>query len=335
MLWKFHARLSYFESSHWKLGRIKNFSIFVFLICFITISKFHTSHMIVRGMRYFFLWRDIIFFALFPISDLRVRMVIFSCFCIEKSIIQLIDDFKSRDYHGIIFTWWEPTLSKDLPAWIKYSLSIWMSNRIISNGMLCSNYDYTKKLADAWLELIHFSVFSLHAKVHDFLTDTPGSWDRLMKSITHALNLWIRVQINTVMNHYNQWHLDKTVKFLTKHFPPIRHFVWNNLDPLMMRKTQTAWSTLPDFGAFSPSLREAMRYLESTGRTFRAEKVPLCFIEWYEWSSTETRKKKCDWNDICTGIYEYDEYYNYIKVHPKTVSAQRKKEVVEKILSVF
>lgn len=282
--------------------------------------------------------------------------------------VELIDDFKERWYHWIIFTGGEPTLSKDLPKWIKYALSVGMSNRIISNGMLCSNYDYTKRLSDAGLELIHFSVFSLHAKVHDFLTDTPGSWDRLMKSITHALNLWIRVQINTVMNHYNQWHLDKTVKFLTKHFPPIQHFVWNNLDPLMMRKTDTAMSTLPDFWAFSPSLREAMRYLESTGRTFRAEKVPLCFIEWYEWSSTETRKivkeeerivhfldnremirqtadnwehtklewcKSCDWNDICTWIYEYDEYYNYIEVHPKKVSLERKKEVVEKILSVF
>ena len=85
-----------------------------------------------------------------------------------------------------------------------------------------------------------------------------------MKSITNALNYGIRVQINTVINHYNQGHLDKTVKFLTKHFPPIQHFVWNNLDPEMMRKTDTAWSTLPDFDAFKPSLARAMQYLEST-----------------------------------------------------------------------
>ncbi len=283
----------------------------------------------------------------------------------EKGI-ELIDDFKKRGYHGVIFTGGEPTLSKDLPAWIEYALDIGMSNRIISNGMLCSSYEYTKRLADAWLELIHFSVFSCYEQIHDFLTDTPGSWKRLMKSITHALNLGIRVQINTVMNHYNQHHLDATVKFLVRHFPPIEHFVWNNLDPLMMRKTDTAWSTLPDFWEFSDSLREAMAFLTSTGRTFRAEKVPLCFIEGYEWSSTETRKivkeeerivhflderesirqrdwehtklpecKDCGWNDICTGIYEYDKYYHYIKVHPKTVSPERKKEVIEEIRSVF
>ena len=100
----------------------------------------------------------------------------------------------------------------------------------------------------------------------------------------------MRVQINSVINHYNETHLDKTAKFLVKHFPQIRHIVWNNLDPEMMRKTDTAWSTLPNFDNFSPSLKEAMRFLESTGRTFRAEKMPLCYIRGYEWCSTETRK---------------------------------------------
>jgi hypothetical protein len=72
------------------------------------------------------------------------------------------------------------------------------------------------------------------------------------------------VQINTVINHYNETHLDKTVEFLTKLFPPITHFVWNNLDPEMMRKTDTAWSTLPNFDRFKPSLNKALHFLKNT-----------------------------------------------------------------------
>lgn len=152
-----------------------------------------------------------------------------------------------------------------------------------------------------------------------------------MMSITNALNSGIRVQINTVINHYNETHLDKTVEFLTKLFPPIQHFVWNNLDPEMMRKTDTARSTLPNFDRFKPSLNKAFAHLESTGRTFRVEKMPLCYIRGFEWASTETRKlvkdeerivhfldfremihetqweheklekcKKCDLNSICS-----------------------------------
>ena len=250
--------------------------------------------------------------------------------------IELIDDFLKRKYQWIIFTGWEPTLSPDLPRWIKYANEKWIENRMISNWMTCANPDFIKRLSNSWLKLIHFSVYSCHEKIHDFLTDTPWSWKKLMISITNALNSGIRVQINTVINHYNQNHLDKTVKFLSKTFPPINHFVWNNLDPMMIRKNDIALKTLPSFKDFKESLNLAMQYLEKEWKTFRVESVPLCYMRWFEWASTETRKivkqeerivhflderkisiqkakwfkydkeeecNKCDLNDICAWIW--------------------------------
>lgn len=276
--------------------------------------------------------------------------------------IELIDDFITRGYKWVIFTGGEPTLSPDLPKWLAYTKEKWIENRMISNGMMCSNPVFMKKLADWGLELVHFSVFSCYERVHDFLSDTPGSWKKLMMSITNALNNGVRVQINTVINHYNQNHLDKTVKFLVRHFPQIRHFVWNNLDPEMMRKTDTAWSTLPDFDGFRDSLKKAMDFLSENHRTFRAEKVPLCYIRWYEWSSTETRKivkdeerivhfldfretihetqwdhgkpdacKTCDLNSICGWIYEREKYYHFVKVYPQKLSPEEKYFIIKSI----
>ena len=280
--------------------------------------------------------------------------------------IELINDFIDKKYRGIIFTWWEPTLSPDLPKWIKYANDKWIENRMISNGMMCSNYDFVKKLSESWLELIHFSVYSYNHKIHDFLTDTPWSWKKLMTSIKNALDLWIRVQINTVINHYNEKHLDSTVKFLVKSFPSIKHFVWNNLDPLMMRKTDTALSTMPDFDLFKEPLKKSAVFLESTWRTFRVERVPLCYMEWFEWASTETRKivkdeerivhfldnretirqywthwehekltdcKKCDLNSICSWIYEKKDFFNSVNVYPRKLSLENKKKLINKILS--
>jgi len=276
--------------------------------------------------------------------------------------IELLDDFKKKNYYWVIFTWGEPTLSPDLYKWIQYSKKIWLWNRMISNWMQCSDYKFTKKLADSWLELVHFSVYSLHAKVHDFLTDTPWSWKKLMMSITNALNCWVRVQINTVINHYNETHLDKTVEFLSKTFPPVTHYVWNNLDPEMMRKTDTAWSTIPNFDNFKPSLNKAMGYLDSIWSTYRVEKMPLCYIRWHEWSSTETRKmvkneeriihfldsreeiheidfehekvdecKKCDLNSICSWVYEKEKFFKDVKVYPQTLTDNEKNEIIKKI----
>lgn len=260
----------------------------------------------------------------------------------------IIDDFLEKQYAGVIFTGGEPTLSPDLPKWIAYARERGMPSRIISNGMMCASLPYIQKLKNAGLELVHFSVYSYNAKIHDFLTDTPGSWKKLMLSIKNALSLGINVQINMVINHYNQSHLDTTVQFLVKQFPEIHHFVWNNLDPLMMRKNDIALSTLPDFTAFEWPLGRAMQFLESSGRTFRVERVPLCYMRGYEYASTETRKivkeeermvyflderdvveqrgewfvhdkwaecTDCDLNPICAGIWMSKPFETLGKMH--------------------
>ena len=169
-----------------------------------------------------------------------------------------------------------------------------------------------------------------------------------------------------VINHYNENHLDLTVKFLVKQFPDIRHFVWNNLDPLMMRKTKVAFSTLPDFEVFESSLGKAMKYLDETGRTFRVERVPLCFMRGFEHTSTETRKivkeeermvyflderevvrqsgehwqhdkppecLDCDLTSICAGIYEYRDYFPETKVHPQKLTKEEKENIIHLIQS--
>jgi len=278
--------------------------------------------------------------------------------------IELIDDFIKRNYQWIIFTWWEPTLSEDLPKWIEYANKKWIDCRIISNWMRCSDINYVKFLKTAWLRLIHFSLYSYIEEIHDFLTDTPWSYKKLIKAIQNSIKEWITVQLNCVINRYNQNHLDKTVKFIVKYFPQIRHFVWNNLDPQMMRKTKIALTTLPDFEIASKSLLKALRFLESTWRTFRVERLPLCYMRGFEWASTETRKiikneerivyfldfrwafqelgwehekweecKNCDLNAICAGLYEKSTFYNYVKLKPQKLTQEEKENIIKKIKS--
>ncbi len=228
--------------------------------------------------------------------------------------------------------------------------------------MMCSNIDYIKTLKTAWLSLIHFSLYSYILEIHDFLTDTPWSYKKLLKAIQNALKLWIRVQLNCVINKYNQNHLDKTTKFIVNNFPDIKHFVWNNLDPQMMRQTEIALSTLPDFDIAWKNLVRTMTFLESTWRTFRVERLPICFMRGFERASTETRKivkheerivhfldsrntfqeleweheraiecEKCDLKSICAGIYEKKAYYNYVKVISQKLSKEEKEKIISKI----
>ncbi|HEY8380097.1 MAG TPA: hypothetical protein VIK91_26585, partial [Nannocystis sp.] len=66
--------------------------------------------------------------------------------------------------------------------------------------------------------------------------------------------------------------------------------MWNNLDPSMGRAEVNQAEFVPRLADFELSLVRAMRLLHAGGRTFRVEKVPLCYMGEFAWASTETRK---------------------------------------------
>jgi hypothetical protein len=99
----------------------------------------------------------------------------------------------------------------------------------------------------------------------------------------------ISCDLNTVINTYNADHLHETVMWIGERFPFIRHFVWNNMDPDGNRAEENP-DCIPRHYEFQVSLELAMEYLHRTGRTFRAERVPLCYMRRFAWASTETRK---------------------------------------------
>jgi hypothetical protein len=66
--------------------------------------------------------------------------------------------------------------------------------------------------------------------------------------------------------------------------------VWNNLDPSMGRAEVNQAQFTPRLADFELSLERALRHLHKGGRTFRVEKVPLCYLGGFGWASTETRK---------------------------------------------
>jgi MoaA/NifB/PqqE/SkfB family radical SAM enzyme len=166
------------------------------------------------------------------------------------------------------------------------------------------------------------------------------------------------VNINTVINKVNADHLDENVRFFVSRFPFIRHFVWNNLDPSMGR-AETNRDTAHRLADFELSLARAMRFLHKGGRTFRVERVPLCYMTEFAHCSTETRKivkgeerivhfldekgtvrqtdfvhaksdacKVCSLNDVCGGLFELGEHYDLGELYPVFVPAD---EIVRKV----
>jgi MoaA/NifB/PqqE/SkfB family radical SAM enzyme len=271
-----------------------------------------------------------------------------------------IDDFVARDYFGIILTGGEPSLSELIPDITRYAVSRGLHVRMITNGSRIAKPGVAESYVEAGLRHFHVSIHSCREELEDFLTGVKGSFALAMQALENLGGVGATVNINTVINKMNADHLDDNVRAFTARFPFIRHFVWNNLDPSMGR-AETNRDTAHRLADFELSLARAMRYLAKTGRTFRVERVPLCYMTEFAECSTETRKiikaeerivhflddkgtvrqtdfrhpkapvcQSCTLDDICGGLFERGDHYDPAELYPVFVP---KEAIVRKVMA--
>lgn len=257
-----------------------------------------------------------------------------------------IDDFVERKYFGIILTGGEPSLSPIIPEITRYAVERGLHVRMITNGSKLAHRELAEEYYEAGLRHFHVSIHSGRPDVEDFLTGVKGSHELAMRALENLGHVGATVNINTVINKFNADHLDENVRAFTGRFPFLRHFVWNNLDPSMGR-AETNRDTAHRLADFELSLARAMRYLHTTGRTFRVERVPLCYMTEFAHCSTETRKivkdeerivhfldekgtirqtdfrhpksdvcGSCSLDSICGGLFELGDHYDLAELSP-------------------
>ncbi len=273
----------------------------------------------------------------------------------------LVDDFVERGYFGVILTGGEPTLHPELPKIARYATECGLHVRMITNGWRLSDRKFAKALAEAGLQLVHISIYSIDPEVEAKLRGVEGTLDKAFAAIDNAAEFGIEVNINCVINKLNATHLDANIRYFLRRHPHIRHFVWNNLDPSMGRAEVNQDQFTPRLADFELSLYRALRLLHRSGRSFRVEKVPLCYMTDFAWASTETRKivkgeerivhfldakqtvRQTDWGhiysdacqvcslrEICGGLFDRGNAYDPGELYPVFVERDA---VVQKIIS--
>ncbi len=259
----------------------------------------------------------------------------------------LVDDFVERGYFGVILTGGEPTLHPELPRIAEYARAQGLHVRMITNGHRLAEPDFARAMAEAGLQLVHVSIYSVRPDVEARLRGVEGSLDRAFAALTNAHRHGIEVNVNCVINKLNADHLDDNIDYFVARHPYVRHFVWNNLDPSMGRAEVNQYQFTPRLADFEVSLHRAMTALARTGRSFRVEKVPLCYMADFAEASTETRKivkleerivhflddkqsirqtewdhlyapvcRVCSLRTICGGLFDQGDGYSPDELHP-------------------
>ncbi|HRY52545.1 MAG TPA: radical SAM protein [Candidatus Portnoybacteria bacterium] len=139
---------------------------------------------------------------------------------LNKTTKQILDEMagaKKRGTTYLEFIGGEMTIRPDFIDLLKEAKKLGFKTIMIAtNGRMLSYLDYAKKVVAAGLTNIVFSVHGHNAKVHDFLTQSEGSFDQLMAGLANMKNLLGLEAIgsNTTIVKYNYKSLPKIGKLI-------------------------------------------------------------------------------------------------------------------------
>lgn len=102
------------------------------------------------------------------------------------------------------FTGGEPTIRQDLPELVAFARKVGFRRVcIITNGQRLANPDYCKKLIEAGVSELLFSIHAADEATHDGITRRPGSFKKLLKAMENSLSMGLRVRCNSVVTKEN------------------------------------------------------------------------------------------------------------------------------------
>lgn len=117
----------------------------------------------------------------------------------------------------IILSGGEPTARDDLPQIIKAIKDSGNIPYLITNGIKLSDYDYTKKLRDAGLRIIMFSLDSLKKEITDRLRGGDGIFEAKMQALKNIKKCGMKVYLSmTVVSKFNEGEIGDMVNFAAR-----------------------------------------------------------------------------------------------------------------------
>ncbi len=252
-------------------------------------------------------------------------------------VLKLLYKWKKEWKKSVIFSWWEPTLDKNLIKYIKYSQKIWYTDiRIHSNWLKFSSERILHKYISWWVNGIIISIH-WYWEIHDRLIWITWAFQKLKKTFINLSkikkeNKNFVIDTNTVLTKYNYKNLKYLYKFLS-YFPITRAqlvqlyslYLFSNIEKKNL------------YVSYNKFWIELSSILDIRNINITLENFPLCKVDKNYWSNIIKRSRYnneaywnlwewleesdctylwtcvgCKYKDICTGIPK-----DYLKIFPK------------------
>ena len=176
----------------------------------------------------------------------------------------------------------EASIRSDIIELINLAKNLSFSTITMStNGRVFSYFDFAQKMVKAGLNNLIFSIHGHNSKLHDFLTQVPGSFNQLMKGFFNMKKLLgiNRLGSNTIIIKQNYKFLPRIGKFIYNLGVKNSEFIF--VDPTYGAAYNNFFKFVPRISQAAPYIRECLTVGRNKSSHWTVRYVPLCYFKDY------------------------------------------------------
>ncbi len=224
---------------------------------------------------------------------------------------------EAKDWQGIVFTGGEPTIRKDLFEIIEFVKANYPKKRIslLTNGRMLSYESYGKELEKIGLNELIIPLHGHNRALHDFITQTDGSFEQTVKGIKNLRESRMTREIRIVVHKLNYVYLPEIAAFISKELPFVDKIVFLYFDAIGSGSVNKKRLHIP-ITDVAPFLEKAFKELGKAGKKARIYHFPQCTLpksirEKVYGKTVETQRicfakecRQCSYVNKCPGIWK-------------------------------
>lgn len=223
----------------------------------------------------------------------------------EKIIVEIIKA-KQRGANLIEFVGGEVTIRSDVFKIINKVQALGMKSSLATNGRMMAYDDFAKKIAEAGLCEIIFSIHGHNSDTHEKLTSVPGSFEQVIQGYNNAKKYKIpRISINHTIVKPNYKFLEQTANLFVSLQPTTVEMIF--VDPNIGGAKSSFDELVPRISEAAPYMRQALQIAKDNNlKKWYVRYVPLCYFidyldnvsELYEVASMHTEHIAPEYNNF-------------------------------------
>lgn len=215
-----------------------------------------------------------------------------------------------RDAEGVVFTGGEPTFRpKPLLEWVKYAKELgYKTIQIQTNGRMFAYKNYCEEMIKTGANEFGLAIHGSNTKIHDYLTQAPGSWVQTVQGIRNLRSLGQYILTNTVITKPNYKDLPNLAKLLVSLGVNQFQFAFMHINEIIAHDPKLIQEIVPRHSAVEPYVKKGLQIGIKARIRVMTEAIPYCFMKDYEEYIAERIIPDADVFDAGFSVKDYTNY---------------------------